>query len=109
MWARYVTNQSRSAHGQFCLVALTVRNTGPTAQPFVDSFQKAIGPSGEVYRTDPAARALVDGAGTSLFAQINPGNTVSGTLVFDIPAVARIATLELHEYPYTHGAIIQVV
>jgi hypothetical protein len=99
---------SRHAQGQFCLAVLTVRNTGPNVQTFVDSFQKAIGPRGETYRTDPAAGALVNGTGASPFVQINPGNTVSGTIVFDIPAGASISALELHENPFSHGAIVQV-
>jgi hypothetical protein len=100
--------QSRSAHGQFCLMELTIRNTGSRVQTFVDSFQRAIGPDGESYQTDTAAGLLANGAGASPFVQVKPGNQVTSTIVFDIPAGASITTVELHENPVSHGATVQV-
>ena len=99
---------SRSAQGQFCLVVLSVRNIGTKAQTFADAFQKASGPSGDVYGADTAAGLLANVDGANVWTQINPGNRVSGTIVFDIPAGASITTVELHDSAFSHGVTVQV-
>ena len=99
---------SRPAQGQFCLVGLTVRNIGTKAQTFADAFQKATGPSGDVYGTDTAAGLLATVDGANVWTLINPGNKVSGTIVFDIPATATITTVELHDSALSHGVTVQV-
>ena len=99
---------SRPAQGQFCLVGLTVRNVGTKAQTFADAFQKAAGPSGDTYGTDTAAGVLANVDGANVWTLINPGNKVSGTIVFDIPATSTIATVELHDSALSRGVTVQV-
>jgi Domain of unknown function (DUF4352) len=99
---------SRPAQGQFCLVALSVRNVGTKSQTFADAFQKANGPTGDSYAADTAAGLLANTDGANVWTLINPGNKVSGTIVFDIPASATISTVELHDSALSHGVTIQV-
>ena len=99
---------SRPAQGQFCLVALSVRNVGTKSQTFADAFQKANGPTGDSYAADTAAGLLANTDGANVWTLINPGNKVSGTIVFDIPASATISTVELHDSALWHGVTIQV-
>jgi Domain of unknown function (DUF4352) len=99
---------SRSAEGQFCLLELTVRNISSQSQSFADTFQKAIGPGGVRYGADTAAGVIVNASGTAVWSVINPGNQVSGTIVFDIPKTASIATVELHDSLLSHGVTVAV-
>jgi hypothetical protein len=99
---------TRPAQGQFCLVGLTVRNVGTKAQTFADTFQKAAGPSGDTYGTDTAAGLLANLDGANVWTLINPGNKVTGMIVFDIPPAASIITLELHDSALSHGVTVRV-
>jgi len=99
---------SRSAQGQFCLVGLSVRNVGTKSQTFADAFQKAIGPTGDSYGADTAAGLLANMDGANVWTQINPGNKVSGTIVFDIPATTTISTVELHDSALSHGVTVKI-
>ncbi|MBK5248977.1 MAG: DUF4352 domain-containing protein, partial [Actinomycetales bacterium] len=42
----------------------------------------------------------------TFFTEINPGNTVEGTIVFDVPADAVPATLELHDSMFSGGVSV---
>ena len=99
---------SRPAQGQFCLVALTVRNIGTKAQTFADAFQKANAPTGDSYAADTTAGLLANTDGANVWTLINPGNKVSGTIVFDIPAAGTISTVELHDSALSHGVIVNI-
>jgi hypothetical protein len=100
---------SRSAQGQFCLVELSVRNVGTKSQTFADAFQKANGPTGDSYAADTAAGLLANTDGANVWTLINPGNTVSGRIVFDIPAAATISTVELHDSALSHGVLVNIL
>jgi len=99
---------SRSAQGQFCLVALSVRNVGTKSQTFADAFQKANAPTGDSYAADTTAGLLAHTDGANVWTLINPGNKVSGTIVFDIPAAGTISTIELHDSALSHGVTVNV-
>jgi hypothetical protein len=41
-----------------------------------------------------------------LFNTINPGNAVTGKVVFDIPKGAKLTTLELHDSAFSGGVTV---
>jgi serine/threonine protein kinase len=90
------------AEGQFCLVTLHVRNIARVPQTFDANAQRLYAVGG--------ARNEVDGASTLragsklLYVRINPANSVSGTLVYDVPTSFRPASLELHDSQASRGA-----
>lgn len=98
----------KKAQGQFCLVTVQVKNIGKEAQAFSDSSQKAFGADKTQYTTDSAAGIYANPDAATLFNQINPGNQVTGVLVYDIPAGATIAKLELHDSPFSGGVTVQL-
>jgi hypothetical protein len=98
----------KKAQGQFCLVTLQVKNIGKEAQAFSDSSQKALGADKAQYTADSAAGLYANQDGATLFNQINPGNQVTGVLVYDIPAAATLAKLELHDSPFSGGITVQL-
>lgn len=93
------------AQGQFLLVHLRVTNIGDEAQMFDGSSQKLLDTAGRTHSADSAAGMYV-GDSNSFLNQINPGNSVDGTVVFDIPADAAPASLELHDSPFSGGVTV---
>ena len=95
----------QTAQGSYTLVHLSVKNIGDEAQSFSDSDQKLIGADGKQYSADSMAGSAIKNNDV-LFAQINPGNAVDGILVFDLPAGAVPAKLELHDSPFSGGVTV---
>lgn len=86
------------AQGQFCLVSLTVKNIGDRPQTMSDGAQKGYGSNGSQYGTNSAAGLYANGANNQVWlTEINPGNEVTGTIVYDLPHGVELAQLELHD------------
>ena len=99
---------SRTAQGQYCLVDVTVRNIGQEGQTFADAYQRAYGPDGTKFGADSAAGVLANSSGAALFTLINPGNEVTGTIVFDIPKDTVLSKVELHDGPLSGGTAVSI-
>lgn len=98
-----VDSLRKTAQGQYCLVALSVKNIGDKQQMFLQSDQKLLNASGQQYSPDDTA-TLYNSANTDAFlSQINPGNSVEGVIVFDIPADATPTTAQLHDSSFSGG------
>ncbi|HLL68547.1 MAG TPA: DUF4352 domain-containing protein [Micromonosporaceae bacterium] len=97
-----------TAQGQFCLVTLSVKNIGTKPQSFSDGAQKAYGRTGEEFGTDSSASLYANTDQQVWLKEINPGNTLRGVIVFDIPKDATIAELELHDSMFSGGAKVTV-
>ena len=80
--------------GQFVLVKLSVTNTGSEAQMFNDSEHKLVDTEGREHSADGEAAIYVPG-NDSFLENVNPGNTLKGTIVFDVPADATPQELKL--------------
>src|SRR4029079_1419957 len=88
----------QTAQGQYCLVALTVKNIGSESQTMFDSNQKLVDAAGNSYDADSAAALYANGANQQVFiTPINPGNAVSGVVVFDVPKTVHPTKIELHD------------
>jgi hypothetical protein len=98
----------KTAQGQFCLVTVTVKNIGSQPQIFNGGDQKAHAPDGTTYGNSGDAELYANKDTQTFLEQINPGNSVTGMLVFDIPKTATIKTLELHDSPFSGGVIVTV-
>jgi hypothetical protein len=95
------------AQGQFCVANMTVKNTGNTASTLDSSSQYAyIGDkqytaSSDVVMATPQAQAF-------FLQNINPGNSVQGIVVWDVPKGAKPDRLELHDSMFSGGVTVQV-
>ncbi|NMN97820.1 DUF4352 domain-containing protein [Antrihabitans stalactiti] len=99
--ASYATE---SAQGQFVLVKLSVRNVGDREQSFSMSAQKLLDGGGRQYSVDDMATITLD-KGT-VYEQINPGNSVDATIVFDVPAGTIPSQIELHDSVFSGGTTV---
>ncbi|MEQ4304791.1 DUF4352 domain-containing protein [Plantactinospora sp. B6F1] len=86
---------SQLAVGQFCLVDLAVRNLGRRPVTFQDGLQIAYGPAGQRFGVDSSAGLLANADQLGFLDEINPGNRVTGAVVYDIPPDTRIVRLRL--------------
>jgi hypothetical protein len=98
----------KKAQGQFCEVHMTVKNIGNEAQLFDDSNMFAYNAAGQKYDADSEAGIYLGDAGNAFLNNINPGNTVTGIVVFDIPTNQKITKLELHDSAFSGGVIVAV-
>jgi hypothetical protein len=75
---------NKKPQGQFCILALSVTNNGNDAGTLSSGNQKLLDKQGRTFSRDSEATIYAD-PGQNLFEQINPGNTLKGQIVFDIP------------------------
>jgi Domain of unknown function (DUF4352) len=96
------------AQGQFCLITVTVKNIGKEAQLLDGSSQKGYTADGKEYSTDSEAGLYANQEQSTFFNEINPGNQVTGVLVFDIPKNVKLTKLELHDSAFSGGVAVQL-
>jgi hypothetical protein len=100
---------AEAAAGEFCLVRVTVHNVGSDPQIVDGSAQQAVDTRGTRYRTDSDAEAYLDRRNAGfLDDDINPGQTVTGTLAFDVPRRTRLAWAILHQSRTTPGTRLRL-
>lgn len=98
---------NETADGQFVLVHITVKNIGDESQTLFDSEQKLKDGQGRSFSTDSGAAIAMEDNDVWL-NEINPGNTASGTLVYDMPADAQPAEIELHDSMFSGGVTVSL-
>lgn len=94
---------SAKAQGQYCAVDLTVENIGKEPGSFFSSEQKAFDTEGREFTEDSTATLYGSEGNDIWISDINPGNKLSGTIYFDIPADANLDYLELHASLFSGG------
>lgn len=95
------------AQGRFVFVHVTVKNVGDAPQMFFSSAQPLFDAQGREFSSDTTAELYLDSADT-IIGDINPGNSVTGTLVFDLPEDAQPASIELHDSLFSGGVSVRL-
>ncbi|WP_142056831.1 DUF4352 domain-containing protein [Pseudonocardia kunmingensis] len=98
----------REAQGEYVLVHVTVRNTGTEAATFLGANQTLLDAQGREFEADSSAAMMNVPDSESFFTPINPGNSVEGVLVFDVPEGLSPAAIELHESMFSGGALVSL-
>jgi hypothetical protein len=93
------------AQGRFVLVHVTVKNIGDKSQLLDDTSQTVRDTQGREFDADSMAAMVIDGNDVFL-NEINPGNTVKGVLVYDMPKDAVPASIELHDSMFSGGVTV---
>jgi hypothetical protein len=91
----------KTAQGKFVYVYVTVANHATEAQSFSGDSQKLLAGSSEYSADTEAAVYLPDSQ--SLWTDINPGNTVKGIIIFDVPKNVTPSAIVLHDSPFSNG------
>lgn len=96
------------AQGQFCLLEVSVTNIGDEAQFLFADNQYLYDGQDRRFSADSAATFATDPDNGLLLDEINPGNNLTGTIVFDVPADATPVRAELHDSAFSSGVEIDL-
>jgi hypothetical protein len=102
--------QTSQAQGQFCIMNLSVKNIGSVAQSFDASSQYIYDNTGKQYSysSDATITANPTSSQFSVYETVNPGNTVTGIVVFDIPKAIIPVTATLHDSSASNGVKVSL-
>jgi hypothetical protein len=103
-----VTKASRATHmgisdaqGEFIVLTVRVTNHGTKAQMLDASSQKLL-VGNKTYDADGGASS------DAFLKDINPGNSVTAKLAFDVPKGTRANQVVLHDSPFSNGVRISL-
>ncbi|QKG20514.1 DUF4352 domain-containing protein [Actinomadura verrucosospora] len=95
-----------TAQGQYVLISVTVENIGDKARTFTAGNQTLYDTKGRKFDTDGGATVMMGDESKSFLEQINPGNSVDGILIFDVPRGIRLKALDLHDSVFSGGVTV---
>jgi Domain of unknown function (DUF4352) len=98
---------SQKAQGQFCIVDLTVTNIGDRAQSFFGDNATLFNAQGQQFSADSEAAIYLENS-SSLYEEINPGNTLASKVVFDVPTGTVPTSIELHDSAFSGGVTVKL-
>jgi hypothetical protein len=99
---------TETAQGEFVIVRVNVSNIGNEAQTLMSTGQVLFNNKGQKFEPSTAILSL-KGADKFFLQNINPGNTVKGApLLFDVAPGTKIASVELHDSPFSGGVKVKV-
>ncbi len=96
------------AQGEFCILNITVKNIGDAPQTFLSSNQTVFNEAGQKYNNDSSAEFALDVDGNTWLEEINPGNSVTGRIVFDVPKDTKLAKAKLHDSAFSSGVEVSL-
>jgi hypothetical protein len=98
------------AQGQFCRLNITITNNANSANSIGVSAQYLFNSQGQKFDSDSGATATAAEAlaGSPLNAEVNPGNSVTGDIVYDIPVGDTPTIAELHGDTGSQGVRIKL-
>ena len=95
------------AQGQFCVVSVAVTNIGDAAQSFFGDNAVLFNAQGQEFSADTEAAIYLEDS-SSIFEEINPGNTLNSKVVFDVPAGTAPTAIELHDSAFSGGVTVSL-
>ena len=99
---------TETAQGEFVIVRINITNIGDAAQMIDSSSQQLFNDKGQKFAPSSAIMSL-KGADKIFITNINPGNSVTGApLLFDVAPGTKIASIELHDSPFSSGVKVKL-
>lgn len=95
------------AQGQFCILDIVVENIGSSAQSLSASNQYLYDADERRFSADSSFDVIMV-TDTPIFDSINPGNSLQGQVVFDVPIDATIEFAELHDSAFSGGVLVDL-
>lgn len=96
-----------TAQGQFIVVDLSVTNIANEPQWFMLDYATLYNAEGQKFAASGEAMFYLED-GASILDEINPGNTLRGKVVFDVPASVTPVTIELQDSLFSGGAVVNL-
>lgn len=98
---------NKTAQGQFCSVGVTVTNIGDEPQSMFADNQYAYDAKDRRFSASSEAAIYADDS-KLLFEEINPGNTLSGRIYFDMPKDQSPVKLKLYDSAFSGGVEVRL-
>jgi hypothetical protein len=98
---------TKTAQGQFCLLNVSVKNIGNEKQSLLSSNQKLLNGQNE-YSADDVATMYAAPQGSTWYSDINPGNSVEGAIVFDVPKDVTPSQAKLFDSAFSNGVKVNL-
>lgn len=92
----------KQAQGQFVVVTISVTNTSGEPKGLSPDNQEMYDAQGRKFTSDTSAALNLD-SDVPIWDEINPGNAVTIKVVYDMPAGAQPAEMELHDSMFSGG------
>lgn len=99
---------NQTAQGAFTLVTLKVTNIGDEPQTFFDSNVTGFDSQGRELSPDSGAGLYANPSGEGWINEINPGNSVTALVVFDLPAGETLTKIRVQDSAFSGGATINL-
>lgn len=98
-----------TAQGTYEIVHVTIKNISDQPQTLSDTDQYLYDAQGRKFSADSSADVwMSNGSSNVLFQQINPGNSVTGQMAFDMPSGDKPVKAELHDSAFSGGATVKL-
>jgi hypothetical protein len=100
---------NKTAQGQYCKINLKVKNIGDKPQSLYSGSQKLFSSDNKEFSTDDTAMIYDNSNEQGVWLNnINPGNEVTGNLIFDIPNGVTPSSLKLFDSSFSGGVIVKL-
>ncbi len=96
------------AQGKFCMVNVKVENIANEPQSLFGDNQYLYDGGGRKFSADTEASSYVEDGADTIFEEINPGNSINGVVVFDVPKNVTPARIELHDSAFSSGVEVSL-
>lgn len=99
---------NQTAQGSYTLVTLKVTNIGDEPQTFSDSNVEGFDSQGRELAPDTTAGIYANPQGEGFLNDINPGNSSTAIVVFDLPPGETLTSLRVKDSLFSGGATINL-
>lgn len=96
---------TKSAQGEYCMVKVSIANIGEESQSLFGDNQYLFDSQDRKFSADSEAAIYMPDSKT-LYEEINPGNSVNGILIYDVPKGTTPRSLELHDSAFSGGVTV---
>ncbi|WP_431220140.1 DUF4352 domain-containing protein [Leifsonia xyli] len=99
---------TQTAQGTYIEVDFTIANAGNSAATFLSNYVKLKDATGKTYDADPTASLYASPNQQAWVAAINPGNTLTGPILFDVPAGTQPTSVLVSDNAFSGGKEIRL-
>jgi len=96
-----------TAQGMFCIIDLTVTNIGDRPQSFSPKNCTLFNAAGQQFSADTGAAFYLEDA-EWLYEEVNPGNSLTTKVVFDVPIDMAPTSIELQDSAFSGGVTVNL-
>ncbi len=98
----------QTAQGTYLHVDLSIKNVGTSGATFLSNYVKLVDSTGKTFDADPTATLYASPDQTAWVAAINPGNSITGPVLFDVPVGAVATSIQVSDNMFSTGKTITV-